>query len=110
MNVVRFDWLVNRQCERIKNSLLVKGEEYRAGDKDVFHNFKRAGARRGITPEKALDGMLLKHEVSIGDIINNLDKGILPSKEMLDEKIKDIINYYILLENLIIERIENANS
>ena len=83
MNVTRFDWLVNRQCERIKNSLLIKGEEYRAGDVDVFHNFKRAGFRRGITPEKALDGMLLKHEVSIGDIINNLD-GVL--KEF-DDKI-----------------------
>ena len=102
----RFDWLVNNQCERIKSSLLIKGEEYRAGDKDAFHNFKVAGARRNITPERALDGMLLKHEVSIADIINNLDKGILPDKELLSEKIKDIINYYILLENLILERLD----
>ena len=106
MDSTRFDWLVNNQCERIKNSLLVKGEEYRAGDKDVFHNFKVAASRRNVTPERALDGFLLKHEVSVGDIINNLDKGILPDKEMLSEKIKDIINYYILLENLILERFD----
>jgi len=110
MNNTKFDWLVNQQCERIKNSLLIKGEEYRAGNSDVFHNFKLAAKRRDITPERALDGMLLKHEVSIGDIINNLDKGLFPSKETLNEKIKDIINYYILLENLIIERLENADS
>ena len=106
MNSTRFDWLVNSQCERIKKSLLIKGEEYRAGDKDVFHNFKIAANRRSITPERALDGMLLKHEVSIGDIINNLDKGLLPDKAILSEKIKDIVNYYILLENLIIERLD----
>lgn len=102
----QFDWLVNSQCDRIKSSLLIKGEEYRANDKDVFHNFKIAAQRRNITPERALDGMLLKHEVSIADIINNLDKGILPDKEVLAEKIKDIINYYILLENLILERLD----
>jgi hypothetical protein len=108
MNRTRFNELVELQIQRIKNSLVKKGLEYQSGNEDVFHNFKNAAIRRGITPERALDGMMLKHEVSIGDIINNIDAtNEPPSLELLGEKFQDVINYYILLENLIIERIES---
>lgn len=108
MNTTKFNSLVEFQIERIKSSLVKKGLEYQSGNEDVFHNFKTAGARRGITPERALDGMMLKHEVSIGDIINSIDKnGTTPDINTIREKFQDVINYYILLENLIIERIDN---
>lgn len=84
---------------------MTKAKEY-ANDEDRLHNFNKAGKMSNQTPEKALRGMLLKHIVSMDDIIENIDKGVLPSKALLDEKIGDIINYYILIEACIIDRLE----
>ena len=85
-----------------------KSNEYsRANDK--LHNFKAAGRKRDITPERALDGMALKHEISIDDIINDIDAGKLPARDVLTEKIIDRINYLVLLNALIEERIQRAD-
>lgn len=95
----RFELCLNLMCGS-------KDKEYsRNGDK--FHNFKIAAAMDGITPERALRGMWLKHLISIKDIIDDLDIGILPDQKILDEKITDNINYLLLLEGLIKERSEN---
>ncbi len=64
---------------------------------------------KGETPERALWGMWVKHLVSVMDIIYDLDKGKLPTRDILDEKIKDTINYAILLKALIIERMEQSD-
>ena len=78
-----------------------KGKEY-ADDEDRFRNFRNAGKLKNETPEKALQGMHAKHIVSMNDIVDNIEKkGIYPSKALLEEKIGDAINYYILLEGLI---------
>ncbi len=58
------------------------------------------------SPEKALLGMAIKHFVSIIDIVEDLDKGIIPSHGILDDKVTDILNYIVLLEALIKERLE----
>ena len=83
-----------------------KNAEYsRNGDK--LHNFKQAAIlQRCSTPEKALLGMWSKHLVSIIDIVYDLDAEILPDSDVLAEKITDSINYLVLLEALIIERIQ----
>ncbi len=104
-----FNEIVESRLEKIKTVLASKGKEY-SGNEDVFHNFNNSARRRNITRERALDGFLLKHEVSVGDIINDIENGKLPTREALDEKIGDIINYYILLEGSIIERIEEREN
>ena len=48
--------------------------------------------------------MMVKHTVSLLDIVNKLDKGEIPTKELLAEKISDNMNYLILLETCIKER------
>lgn len=101
-----FNKLLNERINKIIGILEHKATEYSSND-DRLHNFKAAALRRNITPERALDGMMLKHEISVQDIINNIDNNILPSKMLLNEKIGDMINYYILLEALITERITN---
>ena len=53
-------------------------------------------------------GFMLKHIVSINDIIEQSKEGKLPSREVIDEKIGDVINYFILLEACLVERIQNA--
>ena len=58
----------------------------------------------GQSPEKALVGMLAKHLVSILDIVDAIPKQI-PTPALVEEKIGDAVNYLILLEALLKERI-----
>jgi hypothetical protein len=103
MEMPIFKDLVNKRFEQCSQLMLgPKDKEYsRGGDK--LYNFKRAGLLENTTPEKALLGMWAKHLISIIDIINEIDQNI-PSKEMLNEKFNDNINYLFLLEGLIEDR------
>ena len=108
MKPQEFDVIVEARIEKIRNVLKKKATEYATGG-DRFHNFKVAAGADTTTAARALWGMFLKHYVSVKDIVdrfdpNNPDK--LPSRELLDEKIGDSINYLILLEGIVIEAIE----
>lgn len=106
MKSTDFEILLNARWKKSVKTLADKGNEY-SSDVDRLHNFKAAGRKRNMTPENALMGIKVKQDVSVDDIVKNLDKGILPSRALMDEKIGDSINYLVLLEALIIERIEN---
>ena len=107
MNSDRFYVLVDKQVDSIKTMLISKGKEYSTNN-NKLHNFDKAGKMSNQSRERALLGMKLKHTVSIDDIVCNLDKGILPTIELLEEKINDEINYNILLKACIIDRIEKG--
>ena len=109
MTEKRFDEIVEEVCEQIKQTLLVKAKEYRRQN-NPFHNFDKGVQRTGKIREKVLDGMLLKHEISIEDITNDLVDGKLPTKELLDEKFGDNIIYLIIKKASIIDKIENEKS
>lgn len=109
MKLEDFNKVVERRVALIKEVLTSKGQEYVRGD-DRLHNFKNSGRKKGVTPEKALTFFMLKHETSLDDIINDLDRGIIPTQKMIDEKIGDIINYYILLEAHFAERIAEVGN
>lgn len=98
MNEVEFSALLHRRLELIENVLGEKAKEYvRNGDR--LHNFRRAAEISGLTKEEVLwNGFALKHLTSVFDIVDDIKKGKLPSKELADEKIGDLINYLILLE------------
>jgi hypothetical protein len=100
-----FEVLLDQRLIAMKETLGSKGQEYGRGDR--LHNFKMAGRKRGITPEQALMGMKVKHDVSVDDIVDDIDRGILPSEALLNEKIGDSVNYMVLLEALVKERIRN---
>ena len=108
MTPEEFNVIVDRRLAICRSVLCDKGREYSRGE-DRLHNFKTAGQRRGITPERALDGMMLKHDVSIGDMISDAEKDppVSPQRETMGEKITDAINYLLLLEGLLTERIDN---
>jgi hypothetical protein len=53
--------------------------------------------------------MWFKHIISISDLIDDLDHTI-PPYELWDEKITDAINYLILLDALIHERIKTVTA
>ena len=109
MNSKRFYYLVDKETDRIKDILISKGEEYSTLD-NKLHNFDKAGRMSNQSREKALMGMLLKHQVSVDDIVNKLDEGKLPTLDLLSEKITDILNYYILLKACIVDRIEGKDA
>ena len=108
MTEKRFDQVVDTFLNSIRETLIVKGKEYRRNG-NVFHNFDEGVKRSGLIREKVLDGFLLKHEISIADITNDLEKGILPSIKTLDEKFGDNVIYLILKMCSIIDKIEQYN-
>ena len=104
MNHQEFNELIHDQFENSAATLSSKAGEY-ASDDDRFHNFHVAARIKGETPEKALDGMRVKHSVVIRDWIETSDQN--PERftpEMLTEKIGDEINYLLLLKGLLTDR------
>jgi len=103
-----FDILVQQRVQKIQQTLIEKGKEYRRGN-DPLHNFNVAATLGNTTREKALWGFALKHYVSFMDILNDIEKGTLPKEEVVDEKIGDLINYLILCEASIKDKINLKN-
>lgn len=101
----RFNYCLDLMCGK-------KNDEY-SRNNDKLHNFKTAARYDNESPEKSLWGMLKKHLVSIQDIVNDIEQAYrpgggcvkLPSREVLAEKSTDTIDYIVLFEALIIERI-----
>lgn len=85
-------------------TLSQKANEY--ADKDRLSNFKKAARVTGGTPEQALMGFRLKHEVALNDFVYWISSGKDIPIEWIKEKIIDLINYNILLYALITERKE----
>ena len=106
MKTEEFNKLLEERIEKTKLILANKANEYASGG-DRLYNFKEAGCKLNITPEKALQGIKVKHDVSVDDLIRWAE--ISPDKlteEIINEKIGDSINYLILLEALLKERIK----
>jgi len=97
MKAENFNKIVEEQVEHIKQVLIKKADEYNL-EADRLGFFKRAATFAQTTPEKALYGFLLKHLVSLNDMIISEEEY---SKELWLEKITDIENYLILLLGLL---------
>lgn len=97
MTTPEFNKVVEDQLDRIKNVLIKKQAEYNL-DEDRLSVFKHAASLSEETPEQALYGFMLKHIISVTDLINS--KGTY-SEELWNEKITDICNYLILLQGLL---------
>ena len=99
----KFQEVVEMVIKNINTVMGQKSESYaRGGDK--LHNFKRASRVAEVTPAQALLGMKLKHDVSILDMIDDIElrNGYATDEYML-EKFGDSINYSILLMALLID-------
>lgn len=100
----QFNEILQCRVGQIYATLSSKAKEY-SSEGDRLHNFKVAATITSQIPERALWGMLMKHLVSVQDIVEGLEtKCFLPKKELVEEKIGDLINYLILLEGTIKER------
>ena len=97
MNNVEFGQILDSRIAKIKDSLAKKAAEY-ADDKDRLHNFKVAADFMRCSQERALWGFLMKHLVSIQDLVDGADRGAPVNQAKIEEKLGDAINYLILLE------------
>jgi len=107
MTEQRFDEIVEQTLNEIRETLIVKGKEYRRNN-NPFHNFDVGSQRSGLIREKVLDGFLLKHEISIADMTNDLVENKLPKLETVNEKFGDNLIYLIIKKASIIDKIENT--
>jgi hypothetical protein len=99
----KFELLLASVFNRTQNILASKSKEY-ATDSDVFASFKKGtGFSFHNEPEKVAYEYLCKHLESIKNMLNNLDNP--PNKNQINEKLGDAINYLIIIEGLLKERI-----
>jgi hypothetical protein len=104
---MNFEDCIENRIQRIREVLVFKAKEY-ATEENRFHNFDVAARILNTTPEQALQGMMLKHLVSVFDLVQWADtEGDMLTEAVIDEKIGDTINYLILLEGLLLRRITN---
>ncbi|UCE99925.1 MAG: hypothetical protein JSV82_02340 [Planctomycetota bacterium] len=101
MNNAEFEQIVVDRLEACKETLTQKNKEYSSAT-DRLHNFKVAARIDNETSEKALWGMYKKHLVSIMDLVEFPGDA---TPDLLNEKITDAINYHLLLEALLRERL-----
>ena len=95
---------IEKTLKDLETLLIKKGNEY-VRNNDKFHNFNEGAKITGQTPEKVLYGFLLKHLISVNDIRNDLDKGIIPTEFAVNEKYNDILIYFLLEKSMLMERI-----
>lgn len=104
MTEKEFQDVLTTRLTKIKETLSSKAEEY-ATDNDKLHNFNVGARLTGQTREKVLWGFAIKHYISFLDILDSLDKGKLPTETLVDEKIGDLINYLVLVEASLKDRL-----
>ena len=94
MNTTNFEGVVNHTCAAIKKTLTSKAKEY-SQHGDRLHNFNVASTVNGIPVDKSIWYMATKHLTCVIDMVNSVD---LPTTEMVEEKIGDLINYLVILK------------
>ena len=93
-----FQVCLHAELEQVEDVLGVKAKEYATDDR--LHNFKVAARVQGSTLRQAVGGMMVKHTVSVYDLINS-DAEV--SLDVWNEKVTDHINYLILLKACVYE-------
>lgn len=106
MNAARFNQIVKARIDKILNVLFTKNDSY-ATKGERLYNFKAGADIAASSPQETLWGYLTKHLLSVRDAV----KGVRPfDEEFIDEKIGDCLNYFILLEALLLEKLETDNA
>ena len=89
----------------IQNVLLSKGKEY--GSVDRLHNFRRAARISGGDMVSCAKMFQLKHLISIEDLLTSK---LEATREMINEKVGDAINYEVLMRAIQMEVEDGTDS
>ena len=104
MKTERFENILSERLKKCIDTLSVKATEYATEDR--LNTFKVAAQLQNCTPITALAGMMAKHTVSVYDLAERQENGLVVTKEMWDEKMGDHSNYLLLLDALITEKFD----
>lgn len=109
MSEKEFEEILAERLDKIRNVLGTKAKEYvRNGDR--LHNFNVGAQLEGISRERVIHSFMLKHYISYLDMLNDIDKGIMPTEAYVDEKLGDLINYMIIMEQSIKNKIKSKEA
>ena len=100
MNSEQFEKILYARMQKMEMMLATKAREY-AKEGDRLHNFNQAAKFQNITPDQAAWNFLVKHLVSLQDMIMG---GGAYSQAQWDEKIGDSMNYLVLIEAIVSQR------
>jgi hypothetical protein len=106
LNAEEFEAVYDQMSTMSRWTLVEKAKEY-ASDGDRLHNFKIAAALTQSSEEQALWGFLVKHLVSLSDMVTSGDEY---TDAQWDEKIGDAINYLFLLRAQVQETKSNRTA
>lgn len=109
MTEQQFDDVVFETLQQLKDTLVVKGKEYRR-NKNPFHNFDQGARKKNQIREKIIDGFSLKHEISIDDMVNDIEKHRLPEEATVHEKFNNLLIYTIIKKASVLSRIEEQKN
>lgn len=102
-----FQLFFKKKLSEIEELILIKSKEY-VRNNNRLHNFEVGAKFTGQTRETVLYGFLLKHLVSLQDIVKDIELGKLPTKKLISEKTLDIIIYNIILHYSIEDKINSG--
>ena len=102
MNAQDFDNIVKFCTNKITKMLgSTKADEYNLNKGNRFDTFYHGAAMSGETPEQVLYGFMLKHLVSVTDMVQSGQKF---TAERFIEKVIDLANYEILLLGILADQ------
>lgn len=91
MNLQQQQHFVDNFCEKMKSTILGKGNDYANADR--LSNFKLAGAICGLTPEQNCLSMIATKVARLGVLLG----GKTPNNESIEDSLLDLANYAVLL-------------
>lgn len=102
MNAKTFEKNSKEVLNHCWNLMFSKAKEY-ANDEDRLANFKQPTTMMGTNQAEVCLWYDMKHIASMSKIAKDINKGDLPSKELLLEKVTDYINYGLLFYANVLE-------
>jgi hypothetical protein len=101
MTNLEFYSLMDRLFQDAKAIAKSKGEDYTRGSEDALANFKEGGKDIDIDPIKVCWIFMNKHYQAITNYVKTNGQS---ESEPISERIKDAINYLVLMQALITEK------
>ena len=105
MKAADFEKISKELMDHCWDIMFSKAKEY-ASDEDRLANFKQPTTLFHTNPAKIALFYDSKHIASMVKMADDIDKGILPSKEFLMEKVGDYINYGLLFYGAVMEMVD----
>lgn len=105
LDTKQFEKLCKELLDKAEVTLFARSHEY-ASDTDRLANFRQPTSMLGISPAEVCLMYQMKHIASVAKIAKESSQGILPSKELLQEKCQDVLNYTLIFYAIMNEMIQ----